>query len=87
MEALMNPNTTSELRSSDQRRYLTQSQLSEELQISERTLERMRCEGSGPMFKKAGRRVLYARADVDAWLDSQTYSSTAEMKLGGNQGA
>ena len=67
--------------------YLTQSQLAAELQISERTLERMRCDGSGPLFKKAGRRVLYARADVDAWLDSQTFSSTAEMKLGGNQGA
>ena len=79
----MNPKSASALALPDGlRRYLTQYQLSEELQISERTLERKRCDGTGPNFKKAGRRVIYAREDVDAWLDAQTYTSTAEVKFG-----
>ena len=60
-------------------RYLTQAQLAEALNISERTLERMRADGTGPCFAKAGRRVLYATADVDAWLKERTFVSTAEF--------
>lgn len=38
--------------------------------ISSQTLARWRREGNkGPKFRKAGRRVLYRREDVLAWLD------------------
>ncbi len=48
------------------------------LGLSERTLERFRLEGSGPAFRKFGRRVLYARADVLAWADAQRRTSTSD---------
>ena len=38
------------------------------LQVSRRTLDRYRAREIGPAFEKVDGRVLYARADVDAWL-------------------
>jgi hypothetical protein len=32
-----------------------------------KTLARLGCVGGGPAFRKAGRFVLYERADLDAW--------------------
>lgn len=40
------------------------------LQVSRRTLDRYRARGEGPAFEKVNGRVLYARADVEAWLAS-----------------
>jgi excisionase family DNA binding protein len=50
---------------------LTQHQLADELQVSVRTLERWRQEGTGPAFIQVGRSPRYRRADVDAWLEQQ----------------
>jgi excisionase family DNA binding protein len=50
---------------------LTQQQLADELQVSVRTLERWRQEGTGPAFIQVGRSPRYRRADVDAWLEQQ----------------
>jgi excisionase family DNA binding protein len=50
---------------------LTQRQLAEELQVSLRTLERWRQEGTGPAFIRVGRSPRYRRSDIDAWLDRQ----------------
>lgn len=62
---------------------LTSDQTAEILKISPRTLERMRIEGSGPRFMKAGRgkrsRVLYRLVDIESWLDANAYHSTAEF--------
>jgi predicted DNA-binding transcriptional regulator AlpA len=69
---------TAELR--QDRRYLTQTHLSKLLNLSPRTLERMRAEGTGPRFIKAGRRVLYQWEDVEAWLARRSFISTAEVK-------
>ena len=63
--------------------HYTQGQLAATLNISERSLERMRAEGSGPLFRKAGRRVLYKVEDVEAWLAGRSFSSTAEAKEAG----
>ncbi len=64
------------------RRYLNSEEAARILRLSARTLERMRVEGSGPKYLKAGRgtraRVLYRPADLDQWLESRTYSSTSE---------
>jgi excisionase family DNA binding protein len=50
---------------------LTQQQLAHELQVSLRTLERWRQEGTGPAFIRIGRFPRYRRADIDAWLERQ----------------
>ena len=61
--------------------WLTQKTLCAMLDVSERTLERMRAEGNGPRFSKAGKRVLYRAADVEAWLAERSFVSTAEARF------
>ena len=58
---------------------LTQPRLSELIDVSERTLERWRVEGSGPIFCRAGRKVLYRLDDVDDWLAASRRKSTSEQ--------
>lgn len=62
--------------------YLNSQEAADILRISIRTLERMRVEGTGPQYLKAGAgtrsRVLYRQSDLDAWLESRSYSSTSE---------
>lgn len=62
--------------------YLTQREAAEALRLSERTLERHRLTGTGPKFVKAGRRVLYRPADIEAWAAANTFGSTSEVKGG-----
>jgi excisionase family DNA binding protein len=50
---------------------LTHLQLAHELQVSLRTLERWRQEGTGPAFIRIGRFPRYRRSDIDAWLERQ----------------
>jgi hypothetical protein len=47
---------------------------------SVRTLERDRLAGSGVPFVKIGRRILYRRDDVLAFLARRTFTSTAEAR-------
>jgi hypothetical protein len=42
------------------------------------TLAKRRCLGGSPPYYKVGRRVLYDRADLDAWLDSHRRESTSD---------
>ncbi len=58
--------------------FLTQSETARILRLSERTLERKRGDGTGPRFRKFGRRVVYAMTDLEEWADARTFSSTAE---------
>lgn len=63
-------------------RYLTQKEAADLLRLSERTLERLRNSGSGPVFLKAGaRRVLYRIRDIEAWLTDRSFSSTSEAHV------
>ena len=59
--------------------YLTQEEAAEILRLSPRTLERMRVTGTGPRFRKFGRRVLYDRQDIFTWADSKAFASTSEF--------
>lgn len=63
--------------------YLTETQTAEMLSISARTLQRFRVEGGGPKYFKAGKRVLYAVPDLDAWLNENHHSNTSEAKAKG----
>ena len=59
---------------------LCQKHLAALFGVSERKLERDRHNGEGVRFTKIGRRVLYRKDDVLAYLDQSTYQSTAEAK-------
>ncbi len=50
----------------------------EYLGLSPATLETLRCRGGGPPFVKLGRRVVYRREDLEAWLAEGRRSSTSE---------
>ena len=62
--------------------YITTPEAAQLLRLSPRTLEAMRCDGSGPPFYKAGRglraRVLYRQSDLERWLAEQCYICTAQ---------
>jgi Helix-turn-helix domain len=58
--------------------FLDQRQTASLLNLSERTLERFRLEGTGPAYCKFGRRVMYACADVLSWADARRRTSTSE---------
>lgn len=47
--------------------------------LAPRTLQRKRLDGTGPRFVKLGRRVLYRRADVLAWIAANTHASTSAV--------
>lgn len=46
--------------------------------IAVATLAKMRCVGGGPPFVKAGRKVLYRRGDLIAWLSARRVRNTTE---------
>ena len=63
-------------------RLLNTHEAADFLRLSDRTLERMRVTGTGPVYRKLGpglrARVVYRMADLCAWLDQGTHQSTAE---------
>lgn len=60
---------------------LTTIEAAKYLRLSPRTLERLRVQGDGPRFMKAGRglraRVLYTAGDLHDWIQHR-YGSTSE---------
>lgn len=60
---------------------LTTPEAADFLRLSPRTLERLRVQGTGPKYRKAGSglraRVLYELNDLNAWL-VRKYTSTSE---------
>jgi hypothetical protein len=48
------------------------------LGLSPATLETLRTRGGGPAFVKLGRRVVYSRVDLDAWLAAHKQRSTSD---------
>ena len=59
-------------------RYLTNDEAAEYLRLSPRTLEKQRVLGGGPKFRKFGRRVMYAVADLNVWADSRSFEATSD---------
>jgi excisionase family DNA binding protein len=60
-------------------KYLHTESAASYLGLSKSTLEKSRISGNGPPFRKLGRRVLYAIADLDAWADNCRRNSTSEV--------
>ena len=63
---------------------LTTRQTAALVGLSGRTLERFRVTGQGPRFLKLGRRVRYAREDIEDWLKGCVRRSTSDD--GGDSG-
>ena len=59
-------------------RYLTNDEAADYLRLSPRTLEKQRVIGGGPRFRKFGRRVMYAVADLETWADARSFEMTSD---------
>lgn len=64
--------------SAQPQRYLNNQEAATYLRLSPRTLEKQRVIGGGPRFRKFGRRVMYAVADLDAWADQRSFEATSD---------
>ena len=58
--------------------FLRTDQAANHLNVSKSLLEKLRLTGGGPTFRKLGHVVVYGMSDLEEWLDSRRYSSTAE---------
>jgi hypothetical protein len=63
-------------------RYLRTGEAARHLSLSPRTLEKHRTYGTGPAYRKIGGRVVYAIADLNAWADVGTRTSTSDPGTG-----
>lgn len=57
-------------------RYLRTPDAAVHVGLSARTLEKHRCFGTGPDYRKLGRRIVYSVADLDAWAERGRRRST-----------
>ena len=58
---------------------LDQREAARLLRLSERTLERLRLQGGGPLYVKAGRAVRYRETDLEAWIAARVVSNTSQI--------
>lgn len=72
----------SDLSLSTSLRYLRTAEAARYLSLSPRTLEKHRTYGTGPAYRKIGGRVVYAVADLNAWADVGTRTSTSDPGTG-----
>lgn len=63
-------------------RYLKTPDAAVHLGLSARTLEKHRCYGTGPVFRKLGGRIVYAIDDLEAWASLGTRRSTSDPGTG-----
>lgn len=52
------------------------------LGLSARTLEKHRCYGTGPVYRKLGGRVVYAIDDLVSWSEQGSRRSTSDAGTG-----
>lgn len=60
------------------KKYLTPGEAAGLIGVAAQTLARWRCEGGGPGFMRAGRKIMYATDDITAWMNSRRMTSTSE---------
>ena len=63
-------------------RFLCTPDAAVHLGLSPRTLEKHRCYGTGPIYRKLGGRIVYAIEDLDAWAELGTKRSTSDPGKG-----
>jgi predicted DNA-binding transcriptional regulator AlpA len=60
-------------------RVLRTPEAAEYVGLSASTLEKFRLTGNGPLYRRAGPKiVVYRPEDLDAWLNSHRYRSTSD---------
>jgi len=57
--------------------FLNNKEAAAFLNLSPRTLDKQRTQGSGPPFRKFGRKVLYAVTDLEDWAAQRKRYSTS----------
>ncbi len=57
---------------------LTTPEAAKLLRLKATTLNKMRVEGRGPVFRKLGRKVTYLPADLRAWIEAGRRESTSD---------
>ncbi|WP_285541336.1 helix-turn-helix domain-containing protein [Brucella sp. NBRC 12950] len=62
-------------------RYLRTYDAALFLRLSARTMEKHRCCGTGPVYRKLGGRVVYALSDLEHWAARGIVSSTADSTM------
>ena len=62
--------------------FLSNDQAAQFLNLSPRTLEKMRVVGGGPVFRKFGRRVMYALDDLQHCAGLRRRDSTSDIRGG-----
>jgi len=72
--------TTTALANAGDDRLYTTKDAARYLQASHRTMEDWRLKGRGPRFSYAGKRVVYRRSELDAYLAARTFGNTKEAK-------
>lgn len=60
-------------------KLITAGQTATLLGVRVSTLESWRLRGVGPRYRKLSRLVRYSEADVLAWIDAQTRTSTSQQ--------
>ncbi len=63
-------------------RYLRTPDAAKLLGLSPRTLEKHRCYGTGPVYRRLGGRIVYAIDDLEAWAERGTRRSTSDPGTG-----
>jgi len=63
-----------------QDKLLNVRQAAERLALSKSTLDRLRCYGGGPVYKKLGRSVRYAKSALASWAATKDRASTSDME-------
>ena len=61
-------------------RYLRTKEAATFLSLSARTLEKHRTYGTGPTYHKLGGRVVYAVAELEAWVARGAVTSTSDPR-------
>ncbi len=67
---------------SDWPRFVRTPEAARLLDLSPRTLEKHRCDGTGPIYRKLGGRVVYTLADLHAWIETCARQSTSGPAAG-----
>jgi len=65
--------------------YFTQEEAATELKVSARTVDRWRRLDEGPPITKLGRRTLYRRSSLQAWLRAREHLGHSDDGAGKNR--
>lgn len=57
--------------------YMTSAELEEVYNLPKGTAAQLRYRGGGPEFIRLGSRIRYKREAVEAWIEANTFTSTA----------